>query len=235
MYKRHGFTLIELLVVIAIIAILAAILFPVFARARAKALQASCLSNCKQIGLSFAMYATDYDNKLPTYDNGSGGATQITDPFGQATCSGGRALISDASIVNTNNAAMMAYLKNTQILQCPSDPAKIRNLSYSWNEVFANYPQDQIMEPANKVMMVCEASITDFTFIQTTLSGSNYTGSWQNWTDTANYVHNSGVNMLYCDGHAKWLNKNLWPLGGAPTLIGGAINNNSGLLVNSQP
>src|SRR4030095_12084923 len=64
MQRRRGFTLIELLVVIAIIAILAAILFPVFAQARSKARQASDLSNLKQIGLGFLMYAQDYDEKL---------------------------------------------------------------------------------------------------------------------------------------------------------------------------
>jgi len=61
--KKHGFTLIELLVVIAIIAILAAILFPVFAKAREKARQSSCLSNLKQIGLAGLSYAQDYDEK----------------------------------------------------------------------------------------------------------------------------------------------------------------------------
>ncbi|MCD6351947.1 MAG: prepilin-type N-terminal cleavage/methylation domain-containing protein, partial [Armatimonadetes bacterium] len=64
---RRGFTLIELLVVIGIIAILAAILFPVFARAREKARQASCLSNLKQLALGFLMYIQDYDERLPRY------------------------------------------------------------------------------------------------------------------------------------------------------------------------
>ena len=63
---RRGFTLIELLVVIAIIAILAAILFPVFARAREKARCTSCLSNLKQIGLGLAMYISDYDETWPS-------------------------------------------------------------------------------------------------------------------------------------------------------------------------
>jgi prepilin-type N-terminal cleavage/methylation domain-containing protein len=68
--KHRGFTLIELLVVIAIIAILAAILFPVFAQAREQARTVSCLSNTKQIGLSVKMYSQDYDEQFPngTYD-----------------------------------------------------------------------------------------------------------------------------------------------------------------------
>jgi prepilin-type N-terminal cleavage/methylation domain-containing protein/prepilin-type processing-associated H-X9-DG protein len=67
--KRRGFTLIELLVVIAIIAILAAILFPVFAQAREKARQATCMSNLKQLGPAFSMYLQDYDGSLPTLVN----------------------------------------------------------------------------------------------------------------------------------------------------------------------
>ena len=69
---RRAFTLIELLVVIAIIAILAAILFPVFAQARAKARSISCLSNTKQVGLAFAMYVQDYDETTPAIWGGSG-------------------------------------------------------------------------------------------------------------------------------------------------------------------
>src|SRR3954463_1047585 len=64
---QTGFTLIELLVVIAIIAVLAAILFPVFAQARDKARQSSCLSNTRQIGTAFMMYAEDYDGGFPSW------------------------------------------------------------------------------------------------------------------------------------------------------------------------
>src|SRR5689334_4870314 len=70
--KNKGFTLIELLVVIAIIAILAAILFPVFAQAREKARQTSCLSNEKQLGTAFLMYVQDYDETFPLRSPGPG-------------------------------------------------------------------------------------------------------------------------------------------------------------------
>ncbi|MDH7568888.1 MAG: prepilin-type N-terminal cleavage/methylation domain-containing protein, partial [Armatimonadota bacterium] len=65
MKRRRGFTLIELLVVIAIIAILAALLFPVFARARENARKATCMSNCKQIGMATMQYVQDYDETFP--------------------------------------------------------------------------------------------------------------------------------------------------------------------------
>src|SRR5437867_4991654 len=65
--RARGFTLIELLVVIAIIAILAAILFPVFAQARDQARQTTCLSNCKQLGTGLLMYGQDYDENLPSW------------------------------------------------------------------------------------------------------------------------------------------------------------------------
>jgi prepilin-type N-terminal cleavage/methylation domain-containing protein len=95
MKKRNGFTLIELLVVIAIIAILAAILFPVFAQAREKARQTQCLNNLKQVGTGLLMYAQDYDNKVPLWC------------FGQYYQVATR---------------LQPYSKNRQIFRCPSSP-----------------------------------------------------------------------------------------------------------------
>src|SRR3979490_783910 len=79
--KKQAFTLIELLVVIAIIAILAAILFPVFAQAREKARAISCLSNMKQIGLAIGMYTQDYDEMLPLAYSLQGGWYNVVNPY----------------------------------------------------------------------------------------------------------------------------------------------------------
>jgi len=81
--RKEGFTLIELLVVIAIIAILAAILFPVFARARENARRASCQSNLKQIGLGMFMYLQDYDEKFTRVSMNNYGNTTESNPFGR--------------------------------------------------------------------------------------------------------------------------------------------------------
>ena len=103
--RLRAFTLIELLVVIAIIAILAAILFPVFARARENARRSSCSSNLKQIGLGFAQYTQDYDEHFPLSVVWPGpGAAPAGIPVGWAD-------------------AIQPYLKSTQIYQCPSETA----------------------------------------------------------------------------------------------------------------
>jgi len=109
---RKGFTLIELLVVIAIIAILAAILFPVFAQAREKARMTSCLSNTKQLGLGVMMYVQDYDEMFPC-------SSWDTPPVGTTQTDSGNA--SYPSSVNWM-WKVMPYIKNRQILICPSDP-----------------------------------------------------------------------------------------------------------------
>ena len=106
MQNRKGFTLIELLVVIAIIAILVAILFPVFAKAREKARQASCVSNLKQLTLSFIMYVQDYDDNMPS----TAIANWADYPDGSKNTYGW-----------WNWAhAIYPYLKNANVINCPS-------------------------------------------------------------------------------------------------------------------
>jgi prepilin-type N-terminal cleavage/methylation domain-containing protein/prepilin-type processing-associated H-X9-DG protein len=131
-HLRHGFTLIELLVVIAIIAILAAILFPVFAQAREKARQSTCVSNLKQIGLAFQQYATDYDGLLMDGNWAAGIADVSGWPANPAT-----------AIDEKNGwaAYLMPYCKNRGIFDCPSSIDQIhqQNINeldgnYCWNE-----------------------------------------------------------------------------------------------------
>jgi prepilin-type N-terminal cleavage/methylation domain-containing protein len=116
--RRYGFTLIELLVVIAIIAILAAILFPVFAQAREKARQTSCLSNCKQIGLGITMYVNDWDETFPRNDDCIAPARVPYQP-NAVGCSGPY-----GQRVNHYKWQywIYPYVKNIQIFFCPSRP-----------------------------------------------------------------------------------------------------------------
>ncbi|WP_309722040.1 prepilin-type N-terminal cleavage/methylation domain-containing protein [Armatimonas sp.] len=131
MHRRSSFTLIELLVVIAIIAILAAILFPVFAQARDKARAASCLSNVKQLALSFTMYAQDYDETLPFWapQCHSIGASAVT--CGRvvtanlaATAADGAPYLAPGYFGSLWTYGLQPYIKNAQILGCPSDGQK---------------------------------------------------------------------------------------------------------------
>src|SRR6187401_2471405 len=117
--RRRGFTLIELLVVIAIIAILAAILFPVFAQARAKARQSACLSNMKQLGTGLTMYAQDWDETLPLNDyNGNG----------LAPLPGWR----DPRAGDSWASGIYPYVKNLQIYVCPEAVPYPADKSVPW-------------------------------------------------------------------------------------------------------
>ncbi len=120
--RPKGFTLIELLVVIAIIAILAAILFPVFAQAREKARQASCLSNTKQMGLAAIQYVQDYDETFPMND-------PYWADFGNRGCRAAIGLTVNgqtrtAPACQAWTAQFFPYIKNNQVFICPSDPTQ---------------------------------------------------------------------------------------------------------------
>jgi prepilin-type N-terminal cleavage/methylation domain-containing protein/prepilin-type processing-associated H-X9-DG protein len=132
--QSHGFTLIELLVVIAIIAILAAILFPIFAQAREKARAISCLSNAKQMALATMMYVQDYDETLYPYRGEQPGNYQYN-PFwqnpnvGTGSCAG-----SSASWRQFWDILLQPYIKTYDLFRCPSNPGGINGAS-TWAAV----------------------------------------------------------------------------------------------------
>ncbi|MES2463143.1 MAG: prepilin-type N-terminal cleavage/methylation domain-containing protein, partial [Armatimonadota bacterium] len=110
---QNAFTLIELLVVIAIIALLAAILFPVFSQAREKGRQATCLANMKQMGLAFGQYLTDFDSQYPTCDNDK--AKISGEPPDPETPD------ADGPPEHDWHIVLQPYVKEYGILRCPSD------------------------------------------------------------------------------------------------------------------
>jgi prepilin-type N-terminal cleavage/methylation domain-containing protein/prepilin-type processing-associated H-X9-DG protein len=200
--RKSGFTLIELLVVIAIIAILAAILFPVFAKAREKARQTSCLSNEKQMALGVLMYAQDYDEKFP-----GGGGMYPPGAWGP-----GSAWWEE----------IYPYIKNTQIFVCPSHGSAPMSeggypKSYGCNWNFLTWGA---VNPPMSLAQVVNVS-------GTIMLAENNTHDWPalwdtNTTPASLYLnvqnrHNEGANYAFMDGHAKWLRQytstspdNLW-------------------------
>ncbi len=210
MRTRSGFTLIELLVVIAIIAILAAILFPVFARARAKARQASCLSNVKQLTLGLLMYMQDYDETHMIFSYPIPGM-----PRG-----------SQGDNVNWWRFRLYPYVKNWDLFVCPdglrnaADAADSRNQfhrTYGYNSNLNARREADVRRPAELLAMGdashwnaagCGGRSTAWASIHKRPSGNPC-----NANQVVNQIedctrHNGGSNVSYGDGHAKWMAAN---------------------------
>jgi prepilin-type N-terminal cleavage/methylation domain-containing protein/prepilin-type processing-associated H-X9-DG protein len=192
--RRIGFTLIELLVVIAIIALLAAILFPVFSRARENARRSSCANNLKQVGIGIAQYVQDYDETYPimSYNSGAGPAL---------------------------GWYLHPYLKSVQVWRCPSDtsntapvPANFTATSYAYNinssYSFSGRSAADVARPAQIGISWGARTGTGWIFDNLgTATGdppARIEGSLQSTSATIQQGHLNGGNFCYADGHVKW-------------------------------
>ena len=213
--NRTAFTLIELLVVIAIIAILASILFPVFSRAREKARQTSCLSNMKQIGLALIMYTDDYDEQFP----------QATTNWTPAP----------ADVGLTYDAAILPYMRNVQILMCPSHKANcdcgcgVQRRGYAQthyttldtNAGTSCHFLGGYYEPSRTALLAEKGAYGPFHCSDASIenfyqSGGGATNLYKD-QGSVDLRHNGGNNFAYVDGHAKWHSKGAGPFGETDT------------------
>lgn len=186
--SRTGFTLIELLVVIAIISILAAILFPVFARAREKARQASCASNLRQLDLSLAMYVEDYEGLLPLWSL-VGGA-----PDGSGRLPGHP---------YTWDEQVFPYTRNEQILHCQSNPFGRDKRSYSLPRYVSGVDVQRPLSPVDVVLLFEKGGFPPGAWEDATAENfKQSTSAYTNPVETP--FHNEGKNFAFLDGHVKW-------------------------------
>jgi prepilin-type N-terminal cleavage/methylation domain-containing protein/prepilin-type processing-associated H-X9-DG protein len=209
-----GFTLIELLVVIAIIAILAAILFPVFAQARAKARQAACLSNMKQLGLAMMQYVQDYDETFP------GNNLLPDEALGAPSTAATLGWMDPISLRNWPRS-LYTYVKTVDVYKCPqTDPrlltaspqynyataAGAGNTSYYLNGLMADRAVSVIQTPADTICLQETSVQTGTAQLRPYIRNSDKRGFNAN-AATYDLQHNGGANLLFCDGHAKWQKK----------------------------
>jgi len=212
-WRKSGFTLIELLVVIAIIAILAAILFPVFAKARETARAAACKSNLKQIGNGWMMYVQDYDERTPL------------NWWSASPCQPGAT--SDRGAQPIMFRRIQPYVKNTQVLICPSDgsPASgddgvdVNSGCGSGNTKFSYSSSDEGGGGSGGGGLgtgVAIAAIQNSASMYLAFDSQRYYGTPENNIDSFGWVpqnnginadfidrHNGTVNVAFCDGHVK--------------------------------
>jgi prepilin-type N-terminal cleavage/methylation domain-containing protein len=229
--STKGFTLIELLVVIAIIALLAAILFPVFARARENARRVSCLSNMKQIGLGLLQYAQDYDETLPTMDTSIQGSSLPTTTLKHYSIPGNSTFRYATSPYQNWIQEVYPYVKSWQIFRCPS----ARNGVYTPLNL-AGYEAEGDSNSSYLVNgVLLQRNLSALTQSSTLIWAQDFLNNWNvavvrpayqdrpgfptfpavfpqrsterfvDWVNSHQFdTHFEGRSLLYVDGHAKW-------------------------------
>jgi len=218
---RIGFTLIELLVVIAIIALLAAILFPVFGRVREKGRQAACQSNLKQIGLGFLQYCQDFDEELPMTYSGNGPSPPafwdgMIYPYTSAKAtwalSGAELFVCPDDTITRSSGATRSYsmVRNYQTGGVADTPGYV-DPTYSPLDVNPGRLLTQLTDASGTFLIVEAPSATnqigggagevvDFPVYQPSCTGAQDGDA----NVRGNPLHSGGWNYLYVDGHVKW-------------------------------
>lgn len=206
MSRRKGFTLIELLVVIAIIAILAAILFPVFTSAKESSKRAACLSNLRQLGDAAHMYADAWNDKYP-------GNRPSWWPFG----SWGRSSVAGFEDWTMGPRLLLPYVKNKAVFYCPSNP-QFKQPKYDLSPVSSQEAPDSssnqftgycywgnyLAAPLTKKYVATCASQYPYSLLFSDLIiNATFDGQPVGWSGHSGQDV-SGGNILYNDGHAKW-------------------------------
>ena len=197
-HPRNAFTLVELLVVVAIVALLAAILLPVFNKARDSAKTSSCQNNLRQIGIAMELYASDYRGIYPS----SYAASK------NCTWSDGAAQYAKSDAIFTCPKAPERFYQRG----CPPD-AVVNEVGHRYDggyvlntpdsERYSIVSQNRIRTPA-QMILVTEGDSGDVTYVRTGVGPITDDGLRDASLD---YRHNSGINALFADGHTKWLTK----------------------------
>jgi prepilin-type N-terminal cleavage/methylation domain-containing protein len=217
-----GFTLIELLVVVAIISLLAAILFPVFARARENARRAGCMSNLKQIGLGFMMYTQDYDEKFPPALWGEAGNPDTFVEQHDPNMPGYKFKMSSNGTTGhyvTWMDMIYPYVKNLQLFVCPSNTQKSQDIpSYGYNRLISEYSAGGYGISLAAVQRPSEIILTlDYSnagYSQEYANGTDYckTTTFTGTNQTTMWPHFDGAVVNFTDGHAKWYKRRASPV-----------------------